>query len=301
MRISTTQIFQRGMDSMLDQQTRVFKTQLQLSSGRAFLSPADDPTAAAHILDLKESLSITEQYQTNIGVARSRLELEDGALSSAVNVLQRARELAVRGLNDSVGAEGRGAIAKEVRQLVDEMSALANTQDGNGDYLFAGHRVLAVPFSHDGNGTFSYAGDQGQRLLQINPTRQIASSDAGLDLFMKVPDGAGGYQDMFSTLYSLAVDLEANAPQPGSLTEIDNAMEHLLEFRAKVGARLNTLDAQEANNSFMVLQLKTMQSTAQDIDIAETYSLLQQQTLALQAAQQAFVKIEGLSLFNFLR
>lgn len=300
MRISTTQIFQRGMDSMLDQQARMFKTQMQLSLGKKYLSPADNPTAAAQVLGLNESISVTGQYQANIAVAKSRLELEDGALSSAVDVLQRARELAVRGLNDSLGAEGRRAVAYEMRQLVDEMVALANSQDGNGDYLFGGNVVQTAPFSDDGAGTFSYAGDAGQRSVQINPTRQLPTSDAGLDVFMKVPNPAGGYQDVFSTLNDFAVDLEANAPQSTSLAEIDSAMDHLLEFRAKIGSRLNTLDVQEDNNGFTLLQLETVKSGVQDIDVAEVYSRLQQQTLALQAAQASFMKIQGLSLFNYL-
>ncbi|MFA7594318.1 MAG: hypothetical protein WCY26_11300, partial [Thiohalobacteraceae bacterium] len=65
MRIATTQIFQGGLDAMLDQQTQLYKTQLQLSSGKRFNSPAEDPTAAAQVLGLSESIAITAQYQTN--------------------------------------------------------------------------------------------------------------------------------------------------------------------------------------------------------------------------------------------
>lgn len=301
MRIATTQIFQRSVDSMLDQQSRVFKTQLQLSTGKKFTSPADDPTAAAQVIGLNATLAITEQYQSNINAARTRLDLEDTSLSTAVEVLQRARELAVRGLNDSLGADGRRAVAQEVQQLVNEMLALANAQDGNGDYMFAGSRVQSAPFSDDGAGTFSYNGDQVQRQLQIASGRQIADSDTGFEVFMKIPDPAGGYQDVFTMLYDLAAELEADAPQLASLDEIDSAMDHLLEVQTRVGARLNALDDQEQINGYMQVQLTGLRSTAQDLDITEAYSLLQQQTLVLQAAQAAFMKIEGLSLFNYLR
>ncbi|MBI5461113.1 MAG: flagellar hook-associated protein FlgL [Gammaproteobacteria bacterium] len=301
MRIATMQVFQRGLDSMLDQQSRVFKTQLQLATGNKFTSPADDPTAAAQIMGLNETIAITGQHQENITAAKARLELEDTSLDSAVEVLQRARELAVRGLNDSLGVDGRRAVAQEIRQLMSEAMALANTQDGNGDYLFAGSRVQSAPFSHDGSGTFSYAGDQDQRQLQISPGRQIADSDTGLDVFMKVADPAGGYKDIFTSLYDLATDLEANAPQLSSLGEIDAGMDHLLQVRARVGARLNTIDDQEGINSFLEIQLTSVRSTVQDVDIAETYSRLSQQMLVLQSAQQAFAQVQGLSLFNYLR
>lgn len=300
MRIATMQVFQGGLNSMLDQQARVYKTQLQLSTGKKFASPADDPTAAAQVLGLNEKLSITGQYKANINSATSRLELSDAALGTAVNVLQRARELAVRGLNGSLGADERRMIAQEVRQLGNEMMALANSQDGNGDYMFAGSRVQGAPFSDNGSGTFSYAGDQAQRLIQIGAGRQIADSDSGLDVFMKVPGTAGGYEDVFSTLYTLATDLEANTPQLDSLAQLDNGMEHLLQFRASVGSRLNSIDNQAEINGSLEVQLASVRSKVQDLDIAEAYSRLTQETLVLQSAQAAYSRVAGLSLFNYL-
>ena len=300
MRIATMQVFQGGLNSMLDQQARVYKTQLQLGTGKQFASPADNPTAAAHVLGLNETLSITGQYKANITAAASRLELSDTALGTAVNVLQRARELAVRGLNGSLGADERRMVAQEVRQLGNEMMALANSQDGNGDYMYGGSRVQGAPFSDNGSGTFSYAGDQVQRQIQIGAGRQIADGDSGLDVFMKVPSTAGGYEDVFSTLNTLATDLEANTPQLDSLAQLDNGMEHLLQVRASVGARLNSIDNQEEINSFLEVQLASVRSNVEDLDIAEAYSRLTQETLVLQSAQAAYSRVAGLSLFNYL-
>ena len=92
MRIGTLQLFRQGVNAILDQQTRLAGTQLQLSSGKRINKPSDDPIGAAQILGLSESLKVTEQYQKNIDHARSRLELEDAALGSVGNALQRARE-----------------------------------------------------------------------------------------------------------------------------------------------------------------------------------------------------------------
>ena len=55
-----------------------------------------------------------------------------------------------------------------------------------------------------------------------------------------------------------------------------------------------------ANDAFS-LQLEQSLSEVQDLDYAEAVSRLNQQLLSLQAAQQAFVKVQGLSLFNYLR
>jgi flagellar hook-associated protein 3 FlgL len=300
MRIGTLQLFRQGVNAILDQQTRVAGTQLQLASGKRINNPSDDPIGAAQLVGLSESLKVTEQYQKNIDHARSRLELEDAALGSVGNALQRARELAVQGLNDTNGAQDRAAIAQEIRQLTDEVLGLANRKDGAGEYLFAGFQGQNAPFSHDGSGNFSYAGDQGQRQVQVGPARQVADGDSGLDVFMKVPAAGGGFEDVFSTLYKLATDLEANAPNAGSLDQIDAAMDHLLGFRATAGARLNAIDSQATINGALLEQLNTTRSNIEDIDYAEAASRLSQQSVTLQAAQQAFVKVQNLSLFNFL-
>jgi flagellar hook-associated protein 3 FlgL len=300
MRIGTLQMFRQGLNSMLDQQTQLVRTQQQLSSGKRINNPSDDPTGSAQLIGLSESMKITDQYQRNINAVRTRLELEDTALSSVGDALQRARELLVQGLNDTNGPESRAAIAQEIRQLLDEVKGLGNRKDANGEYLFGGFQGQTVPFSGNGAGTFSYAGDQGQREIQIGPARKVADGDAGLDVFMKIPSVGGGFEDVFSTLYNIATDLEANAPNPASLEQIDNAMDHLLGFRAQAGARLNAIDSQESINGAFMDQLELTRSTIEDLDYAEAASRLSQQSVTLQAAQQAFVRVQGLNLFNFL-
>jgi len=301
MRIGTLNMFQQGVDAIIDRQTDLFRTQQQLSSGKRINRPSDDPSGAAQLVGLSESLKVTRQYQRNIDSVRSRLELEDSSLAGVGDALQRARELTVQGLNDTNGPVERAGIAKEIRQILGEVKGLANRTDATGEYLFAGFKGQSEPFSDNGAGVFSYAGDQGQRLVQVGAARQIADGDSGFDVFMKVPAASGGgYEDVFSTLYKLAIDLEANAPNPASLDQIDNAMNNITGIRATAGARQNAVDRQETVNVSLIDQLENTRSIVEDLDYAEAASRLNQQSLTLQAAQQAFIKVQDLNLFNFL-
>src|SRR3990172_12403672 len=78
MRISSTQMNQQGISAILEQQAQLSKTQLQLSTGRRVVTPADDPAASAQALGLTQAVTGTQQYQTNIDVAQWRLSLEEG-------------------------------------------------------------------------------------------------------------------------------------------------------------------------------------------------------------------------------
>ena len=300
MRISTLQMFRQGVGSILDQQTQLARTQNQLSTGKRIVNPSDDPIGAAQLVGLSESLRIAEQYQRNGEMARFRLEQEEAVLGSVLDNLQRARELAIQGLNDSNSAEDRAAIALEMRQILGEVLGLANRKDGNGQYLFSGFQVQTEPFTDNGAGVFSYAGDTGQRQLQIGSGRQIADGDSGQVVFLDVPGTSGGTEDVFTTLYTLATDLEADAPAGNSLDQLDNAMEHMLKFRATVGARLNAVDSQRDINDALLVQLEEARSTIEDLDYAEAASRFSHQSVTLQAAQQAFVRVQNLNLFNFL-
>jgi len=300
MRLSTSQIFQQAVTVMQTKQAELAKTQLQLATGQKILSPSDDPAAATRILDLNQVIDTTTQFQRNSDYAVSRLSLEEAVLSDVGNLLQRARELSVRANNDTLSAGDRNAIAVEIRTNIDALIQLANSQDADGGFLFAGFKTDTEPFIGDGIGNFSYEGDQGQRSLQIGARRQISVGDSGDEVFMKIDDGSGGVSSMFDTLYTFATDLEANNPSTATLTSLDSAIDAVLNTRASIGARMNTIENQKnANDSFSLL-LQENRSSLEDLDYAEAVSRFEQQLLALQASQQTFVKIEGLSLFNYL-
>lgn len=301
MRIATSQITDNAVASMQDLQTQLAKTQQQLSTGKRVLTPADDPSAAASILSLNQTVSLTQQYQRNSNVAQTRLNLEETSLSGASDILQRVRELAVQANNGTMSASDRGAIATEVTQLTQQLQGLANTTDAGGEYLFAGFKADTQPFTANGVGTVAYNGDQGSRLLQIGPQRQIEVGDSGSSVFMNIPASAGGVQSVFDTLNKFVSDLNANTPSQSTITDIDAAANNLLTVRAKVGARLNAIDSQNSINTDYLTQTQSALSNIQDLDYASAISKLNQQSLALQAAQNSYTKIQGLSLFNYIR
>ncbi len=300
MRVATAQLYQQGLASILNDQAQLSRTQQQLSSGQKLLAPADDPAAAAQIQGLDTAIAATDQFQRNADAATAQLNLENGALTSVVNGLQRAHDLAVQGLNGTQSAQARQGIATEVQQVLDQLASVANTRDANGQYLFAGFKSASAPVSQAGN-TYTYSGDSGQRFLQIGPGRQVAVEDPGSTVFMNIPSAGGGTQSVFKTLSDLVAGLKANSPSPSSLTNLNNALQNVLTVQTRVGARLNAISGQKTLNGNFLLQVQKNRSQLSSLDIAQAATQLNQQLVALQAAQQSFARIQGLSLFNFLR
>jgi len=192
MRTSTLGGFEQGLSLIQRLHTAVNRAQQQISSGRRILTPSDDPIAASRTLSLRESLSRLEQFDRNAAMAKNRLQDEEVSLEGVNNVLQRVRELALQANNSTQSNESRSLIAVEMRQHLDQLVQLANQQDGNGRFLFSGNLDETTPVTAMAGG-FMYNGDQGQRLIQIGESRQVADGDSGDEVFFRIRTGNGTF------------------------------------------------------------------------------------------------------------
>jgi flagellar hook-associated protein 3 FlgL len=401
MRISTSSLFESNVSRISDTQSSLAKVQQQISTGKRLLTPADDPLGAARALDLGQGQSLNTQYTQNRGSAKDALNMQEGALQGVTDLLQDVRTQVLAAGSGSLDDTSRKFIATDLRSRLQELTSLANSRDGVGNYMFAGFQDSAPPFA-SGGGTVAYNGDSGQKLLQVGASRQMASNDTGEAVFMNVPasllykgastgagsaamsslmvtdsslvkqghqyqvefdatganyavyditadpnkasplstgayaspqtlsfDGiemvvsgapAGGdrvdlkpvrSQSVFATMEDLIATLETpvateaerkmfNYKLSAAGENIDNALDNVLTTRASVGSRLKELDSLDDAGSARDIQYADQLSAIQDLDYVKAISDLSQKQMMLQAAQQSFVKVSGLSLFNFL-
>lgn len=192
MRISTAGMHHAALTALLSQQSVLSRTQGQIASGKRVQTPADDPVAAVHILELQRALAESDQFKSNADMATTRLTLEEQSLADANTLMQRVREMTVQGNNASVDPASRRMLATEVRSRLKELVDIANRRDANGEYLFSGYASLTKPFAQTG-GTISYFGDQGNRALQVGPDQRVVDGHSGNDTFMAVAEGNGTF------------------------------------------------------------------------------------------------------------
>ena len=438
MRVSSGMIFDAGVASINRQTASLLHLQRQVASNRRILAPSDDPVAAARALEVTQASDVAAQFKQNQNYANSALGLEEVQLGSAGDILARVRELAVQAGNTSLSASDRKVIATELRARFEEVLGVANATDGTGNHIFAGFMSAATPFGGTvesilSGGEIGYVGDDGQRMLQLSPTRFLEVSDSGSEVFKRIRNGNGyfatGYaagntgtgivdsgnitdpakwnalvarnfsinfsvdtvavppvtyydivdtasgnskltglapvlpptaatgqrvyqsgqpiilknqgiepafdfggsvlitgapadndrfsiapsssQSVFATLAHLIGALEAPAGTPAAnaklgseigfaLTNLDQSTDNILRVRAQVGSRMNEIESLGKLNEDLDLQYQQTLSDLQDLDYAKAISDLTRKQTDLQAAQQSFVKISQLSLFNYL-
>ena len=332
MRVATSTAYSQGVTSINTQNFNLNKTMLQLATGKRIVVPSDDPAGASRVIGLNQAKARTEQFLDNINTVKSSLQVEETALQGTVDILQRVRELTIQANNDTYDGNQRRDIALEIQEHFEAITSLANTTNGNGDFLFGGFDNRHIPFVNNG-GVVEYLGDHGQQFIQVSATKQIASGDNGFDTFMNlrgsdngVTDTADPYYQNPMSVFAIVKELETvlrtnsgsvpsgpppapQVPTPGEdfhdsmsriIGNLDVAIGHIADAQAAIGARLNAVESQENVNADYLVQVKSTLSDTQDLDYTEAVSRLEQQQIGLQASQQTFTKIQGLSLFNFL-
>jgi len=434
MRISSQQAFNNAVSGIQRNYSNVTRTQEQISTGKKILTPADDPVAAARLLQLEQEKGQYDQYQANLTAAKNSLTQEEAILTSVGNVLQRIREIAVQAGNGAQDRTDKAALAKELTEREEELLNLMNSRNARGEYLFAGNLGKTEPFVRNPNNTYSYVGDEGQREIQIASDTFIAINDNGKKVFedvfnanrvttnkaaagldpagnpsdsrislgivedklaydstfpSSVPaplptdgigirfisdtnyvvydqasppvfpvvlpdplvlatgsvdsdpktsdvirfrgvrvqmDGTPRTDDIFNinrdpadekkgvlnVVAELRLALESAQDNPAgnlvmrdqvavALFNLDATYGQVLQSQGEIGGRLNVIESTENFTQDVTLINQGVQSDLRDLDYAEALSRLSFQSIILEAAQQSFVKISSLNLFNQLR
>lgn len=402
MRVSNNTIYDVGVASINKQQASLLEIQQQIASGKRVVTPSDDPIAASRALQVDQAAAINEQYAVNRKSAQGILGLVEAGIGQAGDVMQNVRQRIIEAGDGAYSATEMRTIAVDIRSLLSEMIGIANSTDGEGNYLFAGFQSNVRPFSDSPAGV-QYAGDDGQRLIQVSASRQMPISESGAEAFMRIRQGNGTFvvsanaantgtgthdlgsvrdpslltgddyridftvvgtvttfdvvnvttattvlaaqpyvqggaiqfdgiqvaisgqpangdsfdivpstnQSVFDTLDNLATLLETasdtavgRTERTNGLTEalgnVDQALEHLLVTRAGIGARLREVDDLQSVGEDLNLQYQLTLSGLRDLDYARAVSDLSRQQALLEAAQQSFLRISQLSLFNYL-
>jgi flagellar hook-associated protein 3 FlgL len=173
-------------------EANISQTQNQISTGLSYTLPSQNPTAAGTVDNFQQVLAQSQQYTANANSAQSGLNTEDTALSQVQTQLQSLRDIALQANSGTASNQNLSAIATQAQQIQATLLSLANTQDGNGNYVFAGFASQTQPFALTASGA-SYAGDQGQTKVQIAAGQTVASGDNGDAVFNQIKTGNGTF------------------------------------------------------------------------------------------------------------
>ncbi|TWI57877.1 flagellin [Halalkalibacter nanhaiisediminis] len=114
----------------------------KLSSGMRINRAADDAAGLAISEKMRSQIRGLKMAERNAMDGISLLQTAEGAMQEVHSMLQRMRELAVQGANDTNTDQDRAEIQKEIRQLVTEIDSVAEKTEFNTRKLLNGSSAV---------------------------------------------------------------------------------------------------------------------------------------------------------------
>ena len=251
-----------------------------------------------------------DQGERSIQVGTNRqIKVSD----SGDTVFQNSRGAGTFSVSAASGSFNVGTVTG--MEVMDEASLTGHTydvvfDDSSGSMTYYVYDATTDP-THSGAALASGAYTDSTMIAFDGIEFDVSGSRSNGDELTVTTEQAGANQSLFSTVQDLISLLEtdtSSAAGKANLTQglavatenIASALDNVLTVRASVGASLKEIDTLDSAGDDRDIQYTQMLSDLQDLDYTKAISDLAQQQLTLEAAQQSYVQIVSLSLFNYL-
>lgn len=326
MRITNGMMLNSMMRNISRNQAKMDKTQQNLSTGKKFLNPSDDPIGVSRSLRLNTDVANMDQYKRNVEDGQSWLKTTEQALDNIGEVLKRTKELTVQAANETNSIQERNAIASEIESLKGQLINLGNANYA-GSYIFSGYKTDKPVFDSNGKYIFKNNNDPAALVMTLNSTEKIEfnigvgdriginftaqrvfGTTAGGKTINDPVDSSSAVQtgqssQLIEVYTQLITDLKADntAGINGALSRIETHLSNVNAVRAEVGVKTNRLELTSNRIDDDTLNLKDLLSKNEDVDMSEVIMNLQMQENVYKASLSGGAKIIQPSLLDFLR
>jgi len=290
------------------------KSMEKLSSGYRINRAGDDAAGLAISEKMRAQIRGLKMASKNAQDGISLIQTAEGALTETHAILQRMRELAVQAANDTNVNVDRMELQKEIDQLAEEISRIADTTEFNTQKLLDGNFKSKFHIgANEGQNISLVIGNMDSLELGVGKKYTISSNalqdTAGNTVanFYSVgdtvtatstPAEVSGYYDTSGNLFRavtaaytsttnevvLGIDVYSQTGANSAITAINNAIEKVSAERAKLGAYQNRLEHTIKNLDTAAENLQASESRIRDVDMAEEMMEFTKNNILQQAA-----------------
>lgn len=166
--------------------------QLKGSTLRSITRPSDNPISNVEAMSLESRIKDNEQYIRNADYAELHLNSTEKAIEQVVEIMNKAKEIAIAQSSDFYDANIRENVSNEIKQLRNQALAIANKRVGN-KYLFGGFKTLSKPFTDAGE----YKGDLGKITVEVSKDFFVPINLNGYEVFYSNDDSSSSQPNPF--------------------------------------------------------------------------------------------------------
>lgn len=281
----------------------ISQLQEQISSGKRINRPSDGPTDYSMAEEMGRLDNKIDRRLSSVETAQSFVDRTQQELDGLGDLFAQAQEKGVQAANDTVSDADREAIAQELQSIKDEAVDRLNARH-DGEHIFGGNRTETQPFNDDGSVNGIPADISGERTRPITQGQTIKTNIPGSELH-QYGTGPNGPKTITGALDGLISAVDPNDTSTNdiqaNLDEVTEARDHVFSKGSEAGTIGNRLSAARDQLETTQLNVRERQSDAEDTDLAQAASELQQKQTQLQAALKAVSTTQQqASLVNFL-
>lgn len=148
MRINTNLNAMTALNSATKNTALAGSSMEKLSSGLKINKAADNATGLAISEKMRSQIRGLDQASQNTQDGISVVQTAEGAIEEVGNIVQRMRELAVQGANETNTGSDRAKISEELTQLHEEIDRIAESTQFNGKDLLNGANTVRIENGH---------------------------------------------------------------------------------------------------------------------------------------------------------
>jgi flagellin len=237
----------------------------KLSSGFRINRSSDDAAGLQISEVLRSQIRGSQKANDNVQDGINVLNTADGALSTVVDNLQRMRELAVQGANDTLGADQRSAINLELNQLTRDIDRITKATEFNGQKLFSTVDTYNIQVGAESDSSINVL--------------NIGSASSALGVL-----NASSLSLATGTALTIAFTVSNNSSALNAISVIDTALQAVGTRRAAIGAMTNRLQSASTNLSISVENISASESRIRNVDVAKESAEMTKNQILQQAA-----------------
>ena len=298
MRVTYNALIESVRNGFYSNISRLQEVQEKLSSGKNISSPSDGPSDSAKLMIFKTKKSEYKQFVNNINESLSWLYATESSVNQINNSIMDLRSAAIEGGNGSLPEEARNSIALKVIQIKEKLLNDANAKYLN-KYLFSGLQTLTKPF--DEGPPVTYNGDTNTMIREISFGADIGINVNGSDLFNM---GVSDEPNIFEVIDELALSLQngdVNKISNTILGQLDDFHNIILNTYSEIGSRVQRLELTRDQHEHYLINMTTMISQVEDIDIAKVVMDLNKAEMVYNTSLSVAGRVFPVTLLDFLR
>jgi len=222
-------------------------TQTRLSTGLRINKAEDDSAGFSIASKLRGRITGLEQALSNVGDAKSVLDIAESGINTVMDTLIEMKGLATQAANDTLGATERAFIGDQIAALAQDINTVSDQTSYQGTNLLEGDGVDSASSAANGTGTTSLTFQVGE--AQSDTQSVSLSAISANSLFSGILDSGN------------AIDLKNTDSTTGATSDAKGTLVVTSATASDFNAFIGTIDTAIDSVSSVVNQIGIDQSS----------------------------------------